>query len=76
MGPFVPDIITEELNLIVALLLGIGFGVVLEQAPVRAEEATYRFRARASVILPKMIEENKNREPKLRPAGKKIAGGC
>jgi uncharacterized protein len=32
MGPFVPDIITDELNLIVALVLGIGFGFVLEQA--------------------------------------------
>lgn len=32
MGPLVPDIITDELNLIVALVLGIGFGLVLEQA--------------------------------------------
>jgi hypothetical protein len=32
MGPFVPDIISNELNLVVALLLGIGFGFVLEQA--------------------------------------------
>ncbi len=32
MGPFVPDIITDELNLIVALFLGILFGIVLEQA--------------------------------------------
>ncbi len=32
MGPFVPDIITDELNLVVALLLGIAFGFVLEQA--------------------------------------------
>ncbi len=32
MGPFVPDIISDELNLIVALVLGIAFGVVLEQA--------------------------------------------
>jgi len=47
-----------------------------KHSPVRAEEATYRFRARASVILPKMIEEHKNREPKVRPAGKKIAAGC
>ena len=32
MGPFVPDIISDQLNLIVALVLGIGFGFVLEQA--------------------------------------------
>ncbi|MBW2713982.1 MAG: rhodanese-like domain-containing protein [Deltaproteobacteria bacterium] len=32
MGPFVPDIITNELNLIVAFFIGIGFGFVLEQA--------------------------------------------
>jgi rhodanese-related sulfurtransferase len=32
MGPFVPDIISDQLNLIVALILGIGFGFVLEQA--------------------------------------------
>jgi hypothetical protein len=32
MGPFVPDLISDQLNLIVALLLGIGFGFVLEQA--------------------------------------------
>ncbi len=32
MGPFVPDIISNELNLVVALLLGIAFGAVLEQA--------------------------------------------
>jgi rhodanese-related sulfurtransferase len=32
MGPLVPDIVTNELNLIVALLVGIGFGYVLEQA--------------------------------------------
>ncbi|MGA2623893.1 MAG: YeeE/YedE thiosulfate transporter family protein [Bacteroidota bacterium] len=32
MGPFVPDPISDQLNLVVALLLGIGFGVVLEQA--------------------------------------------
>jgi len=32
MGPFVPDIISEQLNLVVALILGIGFGFVLEQA--------------------------------------------
>ena len=32
MGPFVPDIISDELNLVVALLLGIAFGAVLEQA--------------------------------------------
>jgi hypothetical protein len=32
MGPFVPDIISDELNLVVALLLGIAFGFVLEQA--------------------------------------------
>jgi uncharacterized protein len=32
MGPLVPDIVTNELNLIVALLVGIAFGYVLEQA--------------------------------------------
>jgi rhodanese-related sulfurtransferase len=42
----------------------------------RAEEATYRFRARASVLLPKMIAESKNHEPKVNVTRKKIAGGC
>jgi rhodanese-related sulfurtransferase len=32
MGPFVPDLISDQLNLVVALLLGVGFGFVLEQA--------------------------------------------
>jgi rhodanese-related sulfurtransferase len=32
MGPFVPEIISDQLNLIVALVLGVGFGVALEQA--------------------------------------------
>ncbi|MCL5743914.1 MAG: YeeE/YedE family protein [Acidobacteria bacterium] len=32
MGPLVPDIISNQMNLIVALLLGIAFGFVLEQA--------------------------------------------
>jgi rhodanese-related sulfurtransferase len=32
MGPFVPEPISEQLNLVVALLLGLGFGFVLEQA--------------------------------------------
>jgi len=32
MGPFVPDFISEQLNLVVALFLGMGFGFVLEQA--------------------------------------------
>jgi rhodanese-related sulfurtransferase len=32
MGPLVPDIITNELNLIVAFLIGVGFGYILEQA--------------------------------------------
>ena len=32
MGPFVPDIIGNELNYIVALLIGLAFGFVLEQA--------------------------------------------
>lgn len=32
MGPFVPDIITEELNLVFGFLIGIAFGFVLEQA--------------------------------------------
>jgi rhodanese-related sulfurtransferase len=32
MGPFVPDIITDQLNLVVGFLVGIGFGFVIEQA--------------------------------------------
>lgn len=32
MGPLVPDIIGNELNYVVALLIGIAFGFVLEQA--------------------------------------------
>lgn len=32
MGPFVPDVISDQLNLVVALLIGVGFGFVLEQA--------------------------------------------
>ena len=32
MGPFVLDLIYDQLNLVVALLLGIGFGFVLKQA--------------------------------------------
>jgi rhodanese-related sulfurtransferase len=32
MGPFAPEIISEELNLVFALLIGIAFGFVLEQA--------------------------------------------
>ena len=32
MGPFVPDVISDQLNLVVALVLGIGFGAALEQA--------------------------------------------
>lgn len=32
MGPLVPDIIGNELNLIVALIIGIAFGFILEQA--------------------------------------------
>jgi rhodanese-related sulfurtransferase/uncharacterized membrane protein YedE/YeeE len=32
MGPFVPDVVSDQLNLVVALLLGIAFGAVLEQA--------------------------------------------
>lgn len=32
MGPFVPDMISSNLNLIVALLIGILFGAILEQA--------------------------------------------
>jgi rhodanese-related sulfurtransferase len=32
MGPFVPELISDQLNLLVAFLLGTGFGVVLEQA--------------------------------------------
>jgi len=32
MGPFVPDLISDQLNLVVALVLGIAFGAVLEQA--------------------------------------------
>lgn len=32
MGPFVPDLITDQLNLVVALAVGFLFGFVLEQA--------------------------------------------
>lgn len=32
MGPLVPDIIGSELNFVVALFIGIGFGFILEQA--------------------------------------------
>jgi hypothetical protein len=32
MGPLVPFIISEEMNLILALVLGFGFGFILEQA--------------------------------------------
>ena len=32
MGPLVPEFISEQLNLVVALFLGMGFGFVLEQA--------------------------------------------
>jgi rhodanese-related sulfurtransferase len=32
MGPLVPDIVTNELNLLVALLVGVAFGYILEQA--------------------------------------------
>ena len=32
MGPLVPDIISNDLNFIVALLIGIVFGIILEQA--------------------------------------------
>lgn len=32
MGPFVPEFISDQLNLVVALFLGVGFGFVLEQA--------------------------------------------
>lgn len=32
MGPLVPDVITPELNLVVAFALGIAFGFILEQA--------------------------------------------
>ncbi len=32
MGPFVPDLISDQLNLVVALMIGIAFGSVLEQA--------------------------------------------
>jgi rhodanese-related sulfurtransferase len=32
MGPLVPDVITDELNLLVALLVGVAFGFILEQA--------------------------------------------
>ncbi|MCA9258103.1 MAG: hypothetical protein KDA61_02830, partial [Planctomycetales bacterium] len=32
MGPFVPDVVTDELNLIVGFLVGLAFGFVLEQA--------------------------------------------
>jgi hypothetical protein len=32
MGPFVPDLISDQLNLIVAFVVGIAFGMILEQA--------------------------------------------
>ena len=32
MGPFVPELISDQMNLIVALIIGIAFGFVLEQA--------------------------------------------
>ncbi len=32
MGPLVPDIISNELSFIIAILIGIGFGFLLEQA--------------------------------------------
>jgi rhodanese-related sulfurtransferase/uncharacterized membrane protein YedE/YeeE len=32
MGPFVPDLISDQLNLVVAFVIGLGFGFVLEQA--------------------------------------------
>jgi rhodanese-related sulfurtransferase len=32
MGPFVPDLISDQMNLVVALLIGFCFGFVLEQA--------------------------------------------
>ncbi|GJQ33071.1 MAG: hypothetical protein HBSAPP04_19100 [Ignavibacteriaceae bacterium] len=32
MGPLVPDFIGNELNFVVAILIGIGFGFILEQA--------------------------------------------
>ncbi len=32
MGPLVPDIVSDELNLVVGFLVGIAFGFVLEQA--------------------------------------------
>ena len=32
MGPLVPDLVSNELNLIVALIVGIAFGFILEQA--------------------------------------------
>ena len=32
MGPFVPDIFSGELNYIIALIIGIAFGFILEQA--------------------------------------------
>ena len=32
MGPFVPDLISDQLNLVVAFVIGIAFGMILEQA--------------------------------------------
>ena len=32
MGPLVPEIIGNDLNFIVALVIGIAFGAILEQA--------------------------------------------
>lgn len=38
MGPLVPDIISNNLNLIVALVIGILFGAILEQAGFRPQK--------------------------------------
>jgi len=32
MGPLVPEIISSEFNLIIAIIVGFGFGFALEQA--------------------------------------------
>ncbi len=42
MGPLVPDIIGNEFNLILAMIIGIFFGVILEQAGFSTSKKTCR----------------------------------
>ena len=32
MGPLIPEVIGDEFNLVIAFIVGIGFGFILEQA--------------------------------------------